>query len=102
MELKMPLQADPTLLFAINDTSIKRVLQFHTQIILPYNTYTNLGLPPGPICMASSVAIDAELNAPAHNYIYFCAKPTLDGYHSFSETYNQHFKHTATQHTNES
>jgi UPF0755 protein len=91
----MPLQADPTLLFALNDTSIKRVLFIHTEINSAYNTYKNIGLPPGPICMASITAIDAVLNAPEHNYLYFCAKPTLDGYHNFAETHAQHINNAA-------
>jgi UPF0755 protein len=90
MKIGMPLQADPTVLFALNDTSIKRVLSIHTAFQSPYNTYLNIGLPPGPICLASPTAIDAVLNAPMNNYLYFCAKEDLSGYHNFANTFAQH------------
>lgn len=90
MEIGMPLQADPTILFALNDTSVKRVLSIHTALQSPYNTYLNKGLPPGPICLASPTAIDAVLNAPINNYLYFCAKEDLSGYHNFAQTFVQH------------
>lgn len=90
IDRNMPLQADPTLIFALNDNSIHRVLLAHTEILSPYNTYLNLGLPPGPICSASIQAIDAVLNAAKHNYIYFCAKEDFSGYHVFAETLKLH------------
>jgi UPF0755 protein len=90
LEKGMALQADPTVLFALNDSTIKRVLSIHLAFNSPYNTYLNSGLPPGPICMASPEAIDAVLNAPLHNYLYFCAKDDLSGYHNFAETFAQH------------
>jgi len=90
MKIGMSLQADPTILFALNDTSIKRVLSIHTTLQSPYNTYINIGLPPGPICLASPTAIDAVLNAPTNNYLYFCAKEDFSGYHNFAQTFVQH------------
>lgn len=90
MQKGMPLQADPTVIFALHDDSIRRVMHQHTLFDSPYNTYLYKGLPPGPICMASPVAIDAVLNAPLHNYIYFCAREDFSGYHNFAETLEQH------------
>jgi len=84
------LQADPTLIFAHSDYNIKRVLNKHKNIDSPYNTYTNKGLPPGPICLPSISSIDAVLNYDNHKYLYFCAKDDLSGYHSFSKTNAQH------------
>lgn len=87
---RMPLQADPTLVFALGNFTIKRVLDKHKTIDSPYNTYTNLGLPPGPINIPPPHYIDAVLNADKHDYVYFCAKPDFSGYHNFSKTYSQH------------
>lgn len=86
----MPLQADPTVVFANNDFTIKRVTGKHTAIDSPYNTYKYTGLPPGPICMPEKSSIDAVLNATNHDYMFFCAKPDLSGYHSFAVTFQQH------------
>lgn len=84
------LQADPTLKFAVNDFSIKRVLNIHKEINSPYNTYRYAGLPPGPICMPSIASIDAVLNAESHTYYFFCAKEDLSGYHNFATNIEQH------------
>lgn len=88
----MKLQADPTVKFALGDLSIKRVLTVHTEYDHPYNTYYYADLPPGPICLPETSTIDAVLNAEEHNYIYFCAKEDLSGYHTFSTNYNDHLK----------
>lgn len=90
LKTNMPLQADPTLKFAIGDFSIKRILEGHTKIESPYNTYKYAGLPPGPINLPSITAIDAVLNAENHKYLYFCASAEKPGTHEFAETYNQH------------
>jgi UPF0755 protein len=92
---KMKLQADPTVVFAIGDFSINRVLYHHLQFDSPYNTYIHEGLPPGPIGMASINSIDAVLNAEEHDYIYMCAKPDLNGGHLFAKNYNEHLKNAA-------
>lgn len=84
------LQADPTVVFAWGDFSIRRVLNIHKQIESPYNTYLNFGLPPGPICIPSIAAIDAVLNREDHNYMYFCAKDDFSGFHEFARTNEQH------------
>lgn len=84
------LQADPTVKFALGDFGIKRVLKKHTEIDSPYNTYKVYGLPPGPICMPSVLAIDAVLNYEKHDYLYFCAKEDFSGTHNFARTLEQH------------
>ena len=86
----IPLQACPTLKFALNDFSIKRILNVHMEVESPYNTYKNKGLPPGPIRVASIQSIDAVLNYQKHNYIYFCAKEDFSGEHYFSKTLREH------------
>ena len=88
----MPLQADPTVKFAVSDFSIKRVLQRHTAFPSPYNTYRIQGLPPGPICTPSKSTIDAVLDAPETNYYYFCAREDLKGFSNFAATYEEHLQ----------
>jgi UPF0755 protein len=84
------LQADPTLVFAVGDFSLKRVLNVHKEVDSPYNTYTHTGLPPGPINMPGIVFINAVLNAEQHNYIYMCAKEDFSGAHNFARTLEEH------------
>lgn len=84
------LQADPTLIFAANDFTIKRVLNVHKEIESPYNTYKYAGLPPGPINLPSIHSIDAVLNYQKHNYYYMCAKEDFSGYHNFAATLAEH------------
>jgi UPF0755 protein len=84
------LEADPTVIFANNDFTIRRVLNRHLRKESAYNTYLNLGLPPGPITMPSINAIDAVLNYQSHNYIYMCAKEDFSGYHNFSTNLSEH------------
>ena len=86
----VPLQADPTVVYAIGDFSIRRVLNRHLEYDSPYNTYKYAGLPPGPITMPSINAIDAVLNAEDHDYMYFCAKPGYNTEHLFARTLRQH------------
>ncbi|MCF8217544.1 MAG: endolytic transglycosylase MltG [Bacteroidales bacterium] len=86
----MLLQADPTLKYAIDDWSIRRVLNKHKTIDSPYNTYKYAGLPPGPICMPEPKTIDQVLNFENHNYFYFVASVDSLGFHSFSKTLREH------------
>lgn len=86
----MRLQADPTVIFAIGDFSIKRVLNEHLKFDSPYNTYLYEGLPPGPIIIPSISSIDGVLNYEEHNYIYFCAKEDFSGYHNFATNLKDH------------
>jgi UPF0755 protein len=88
----MPLQADPTIRFALNDFTIKRVYGDHLNVASPYNTYRNTGLPPGPICTPSKKTIDAVLQAPSTNYLYFVADSSFNGTHNFSATYREHLE----------
>lgn len=90
LRLGIPLQADPTLVFAIGDFTMRRIYTVHTQIESPYNTYKYAGLPPGPIYMSSISSIDAVLNAEKHEYLYFCAKPDLSRTHNYAKTLSAH------------
>jgi UPF0755 protein len=92
LKLNMPLQADPTVKFSLNNFFLKRIRSAQTQHDSPYNTYKYGGLPPGPICTPSIKSIDAVLNAPPTDYLYFCASAERPGYHVFSRTYNEHRK----------
>jgi UPF0755 protein len=89
----MKLSADPTIKYAMRNFELKRVYQKYLFIESPYNTYIHIGLPPGPICTPSEQTMDAVLNAPKTNYLYFVAKPDFSGYSNFSENFDQHLKY---------
>ena len=89
----MPLQADPTLKFALKNFGLKRVLNVHKDVQSPYNTYMNKGLPPGPICTPATETIDAVLDSPKTDYIYFVANSAFDGTHIFTTNYADHIKY---------
>ncbi|MBO7271075.1 MAG: endolytic transglycosylase MltG, partial [Bacteroidales bacterium] len=94
----MYLQACPTVKFALNDFSIKRVLKEHTEVDSPYNTYKHLGLPPGPVRIPSIAALEAVLKAEKHNYLYMCAKDDFSGRHYFSTNLRQHNEYARRYH----
>lgn len=91
----MPLQADPTVKFALKNFTLKRIYHDMLKFDSPYNTYKNMGLPPGPIKIASVAGIDAVLNRVNHNYLYMCAKEDFSGTHSFASTYQEHLRNAA-------
>ncbi len=95
LKTDMPLQADPTIKFALKQFELKRIWQKLLTINSPYNTYKNTGLPPGPIKIASVKGIDAVLNAVSHDYFYMCAKEDFSGTHNFARTYQEHLKNAA-------
>lgn len=86
----MPLQADPTLVFAAKDFTLKRVLNEHKEIDSPYNTYKYAGLPPGPINMPQIATLDAVLDHDKHTYLYMCAREDFSGFHNFASTLTEH------------
>lgn len=92
LRIKMPLQADPTLVFASGNFAAKRVTLDMKQIDSPYNTYKYAGLPPGPINTPAAPAIDAVLNYQKHNYLFFCAREDFSGYHNFAEDFATHLQ----------
>jgi UPF0755 protein len=85
----MPLQADPTLKFAVRNFALKRIAGEILQVASPYNTYQNKGLPPGPICTPSKITIEAVLNPAQTGFLYFVANRKLNG-HLFSESFEEH------------
>ena len=92
----MLLQADPTVIFAKKKTEnnfnqvIKRVLFKDLKITSPYNTYTNSGVPPGPITMPDVSAIDGVLNYKKHGFYFMVADVKNFGYHKFAKTLSAH------------
>ena len=92
LKIGMPLQADPTLIFALRDPTIRRLYSRDTQVDSPYNTYKYKGLPPGPICVPSIAALEAVLHYQKHNYLYFCANPEFNGSHLFAVNYSDHLR----------
>jgi len=86
----MKLAADPTVKFAMRDFALKRIYHKYLEFVSPYNTYLNAGLPPGPICTPSIKTIDAVLDLPETDYLFFVARPDFSGYSDFASTYSQH------------
>ena len=94
----MPLQADPTVKYALGDFSLQRILNKHLATESPFNTYLHTGLPPAPICLPSKSSVQAVIDAPQSNYIYFCASDKMDGTHRFASTLAEHNRNAAAFH----
>lgn len=86
----MKLQSDPTVIFSVNDYTIKRVLYRDLLTNSPYNTYMYKGLPPGPIMMPSINAINSVLDNKKTDYLYMCAKADFSGNHAFATNEAEH------------
>jgi UPF0755 protein len=95
LEKGMPLQADPTVKFALQKFELRRIYHDMLFIDSPYNTYRNIGLPPGPIKVASIKGMEAVLNYVKHDFLYMCAKEDFSGTHNFAVTYSEHLKNAA-------
>ena len=87
LELGMPLQTDASLQYLM-DAPKEDVLISDTKIESPYNTYQNLGLPPGPIASPGMAAIEAVLYPADTDYLYFVAD--RDGHNHYSHAYSDH------------
>ena len=86
----MPLQADPTVKFGLQEFGRKRILHKHLETDSPYNTYKHAGLPPGPIRIPSIDGLESVLNYAKHDYLYMCAKEDFSGTHNFAKSWNEH------------
>lgn len=86
----IPLQADPTVKFAVGDFTLQRILFEHLEVDSPYNTYKHAGLPPGPLRIPTIKGMDSVLNYMKHNYLYMCAKEDFLGRHNFAATLAEH------------
>lgn len=95
LKAEMPLQADPTIKYALKQFDLKRIYHNMLSTNSPYNTYRNIGLPPGPIRIPTVKGIDAVLNYVHHDYLYMCAKEDFSGTHNFARTYEEHLKNAA-------
>ena len=90
LKKKMPLQADPTVKFALGDPTRKRILKKDLEVNSRYNTYMHQGLPPGPIRIPTKQAIESVLNYKKHSFLYMCAKEDFSGTHNFAKTLSEH------------
>jgi UPF0755 protein len=88
LKLRMKLQSDPTIIFALGDEYDGDIKSSHIKMKHPYNTYYIQGLPPGPIGLVSESSIEAALNPEKGNSLFFVSKG--DGTHYFSDTLEEH------------
>ena len=95
----MPLQADPTVKYAVGDFTLQRILNRHLAVESPFNTYLHTGLPPAPICLPSAASVEAVLHAPETDFIFFCASDKMDGTHRFAATLAEHNRNAAAFHS---
>lgn len=93
VRIGMKLQADPTVKFALKNFALKRVTGVHLKTDSPYNTYMYAGIPPGPICTPGTESIEAVLNAPKTDYLFFVASHKFDGSSVFTTNLNDHIKY---------
>ncbi len=93
VRIGMKLQADPTVKFAMKNFALKRVTGSHLTTDSKFNTYMYTGIPPGPICTPSIESIDAVLDAPKTDYLYFVASHKFDGTSIFTSNYGDHLKY---------
>lgn len=98
LKKEMPLQADPTVKFAMKKFDLRRITSENLKYSSPFNTYINKGLPPGPIAIVERNTLNQVLEAPAHDYLYMCAKSDFSGYHDFATTYERHRINAARYH----
>lgn len=98
LDKDMPLQADPTLKFALNDFSLRRILDEHKKVDSPYNTYTHKGLPPGPLRTTTRTTVDEILRSQPTTDLFMCARPDGSGFHNFASTYDDHLKNARNYH----
>ena len=98
LKRNIPLQADPTVKYAVGDFTLQRILNRHLAVESPFNTYLHTGLPPAPICLPSDASVDAVLNAPETDYLFFCASDQMDGTHRFATTLAEHNRNAAAFH----
>lgn len=88
LRMGMPLQVDPTVIYALGDNYTGNLNKIDLAIVSPYNTYINKSLPPGPIGSVSASSLYSAINPTPSEYLYFVSKG--DGTHHFSKTLEQH------------
>ena len=95
LRIGMPMQSCPTIKFALQDFSLRRITYEHLKTESAYNTYIHPGLPPGPIRIPQKKTIDFTLNPAPSNFLYMCASTKFDGTHHFSSSYASHAAYAA-------